>query len=55
MNPLQLYTQTEAAKLLSVSREFIRKHFKPVKISERGTRYLAADLSAFIESKKEAK
>lgn len=55
MSPLQLLTEKEAAKLLRVSRNFIREHFTAIRLSKNGTRYLAADISAFIESKKEAK
>lgn len=51
-DPLQLKTETQAASLLCVGRNTIRRLFKAVRVGERGVRYRASDLLAFIEGAK---
>jgi excisionase family DNA binding protein len=44
MNDAQLVTETEAARLLRVSRSTVRKLLKCVRLSPRGKRYRLADI-----------
>ena len=48
---LQLLTETEAAKLLRVSRSTVRKLLTPVRLSQNGVRYRASDMEKLIQSK----
>lgn len=54
MNP-QLLTETEAAKMLRISRKSVAQFIPAIRLSERRKRYLLTDIEKYIQELKEAK
>jgi predicted ArsR family transcriptional regulator len=48
-----LVTEKEAAAMLRISRNKVKRHLPRVKLSAHGVRYDVADIARLIETKKE--